>query len=38
MSKPLRSWFDMLTTLSKTEGRPIDFYLDEDGDLLERRN
>ena len=30
MSKPLRSWFDLLTTLSKIEGRPIGIYLEED--------
>jgi hypothetical protein len=28
-SKPLRSWFDMLTTLSQIEGRPMGLYLAE---------
>jgi hypothetical protein len=31
-SKPLRSWFDMLTTLSKIEGRPMGPVLEEDGE------
>jgi hypothetical protein len=31
--KSLRSWFESLTTLSKIEGRPIGFCLEENGDI-----
>jgi hypothetical protein len=34
MSKPLRSWFDKLTTLSLIEGRPIELCLEVNGDLF----